>query len=127
MIFLQEVNPLPRRAEAYVAALQELGLEYTEVHQVDACGIRISQERALLPGLNNGLAILAKKDLQLRKIKGLKLSGSLGNCDSTSGIQLEELRYGLIAEITLPETTTKYLGRCTSTRATSRGGPSWKI
>ena len=75
VILLQEVNPLPQRAEEYVTALQELGLDYTHVHQVDACGIRLSETRALIPGLNNGLAILAKKELQLKKIQGLKLSG----------------------------------------------------
>ena len=109
VILLQEVNPLPQRAQEYVAALKVLGLNYTNVHQVDACGIRVSQERALIPGLNNGLAILAKKELQLKKIKGLKLSGDVGQCEDTSGMQLGELRYGLIGEITLPESSTKYL------------------
>ena len=109
VVLLQEVNPLPQRAEEYVTALGELGLTYTNVHQVDACGIRISGERALIPGLNNGLAILAKKELQLKKIKGLKLSGDIGECEDTSGLQLGELRYGLIGEITLPENSAKYL------------------
>ncbi|MFQ5993159.1 MAG: endonuclease/exonuclease/phosphatase family protein, partial [Nitrospiraceae bacterium] len=109
LVFLQEVNPLPHRAEEYVTALRELGHDYTQVHQVDACGIRVSEERALIKGLNNGLAILAKKELQLAKIEGLKLSGDIGNCESTSGIQLEELRYALIAEITMPGTGIKYL------------------
>jgi len=109
VILLQEVNPLPQRAEDYVTALQELGLDYTHVHQVDACGIRVSETRALIPGLNNGLAILAKKELQLKKIQGLKLSGDIGECEDTSGMQLGELRYGLIAEMTLPESSTKYL------------------
>ena len=61
LVFLQEVNPLPQRAEEYVKALQAHGLEYSEVHQVDACGIRVSQNRALISELNNGLVILAKK------------------------------------------------------------------
>ena len=109
VVLLQEVNPLPQRAEEYVASLKKFGLDYTNVHQVDACGIRLSENRALIPGLNNGLAILAKKELQLKKIKGLKLSGDVGACEDTSGMQLGELRYGLIAEITLPETSDKYL------------------
>ena len=41
VILLQEVNPLPEMAEAYVTALKQEGLQYTEVHQVDACGIRL--------------------------------------------------------------------------------------
>ena len=109
LVLLQEVNPLPQRAEQYVKALGELGLDYTEIHQVDACGIRLSQKRALVSGLNNGLAILAKTGLDLQKIKGLKLSGSFGKCESTAGLQLEELRYGLIGEITFPRTNRKYL------------------
>jgi endonuclease/exonuclease/phosphatase family metal-dependent hydrolase len=79
------------------------------VHQVDACGIRLRGDAALIPGLNNGLVILARHPLQLRKLSGLKLSGDLGRCDSASGLQLEELRYALIADITLPETGQHYL------------------
>jgi len=109
VIFLQEVNPLPERALAYVEGLKAKGLPYRQVHQVDACGIRRRGGSGLIPGLNNGLVILAKEELQLQKLDGLKLSGDLGQCESRSGYQLEELRYGLIAEITVPGTTMKYL------------------
>lgn len=109
VVLLQEVNPLPQRAERYVSALKAHGLEYTEAHQVDACGVRATEEHALFPELNNGLVILAKSELQLQKLTGLKLSGDLGKCQSTSGIQLEELRYGLIAEIRMPGSKAKYL------------------
>ena len=107
--FLQEVNPLPARAERYIHALRAVGLAYTEVHQVDACGVRVSEQRALFTGLNNGLVILAKEPLRLRKLLGLKLSGDLGRCQSTSGVQLQELRYALIGEIALPGMPLKYL------------------
>ncbi len=109
VIFLQEVNPLPERALAYVEGLKKKGLTYRQVHQVDACGIRRRGGPGLIPGLNNGLVILAKEALRLQKLDGLKLSGELGQCESRSGYQLEELRYGLIAEITMPGTTMKYL------------------
>lgn len=109
LVLLQEVNPLPIRADQYVKALAMLGLDYDEVHQVDACGIRIRGDTALIPGLNNGLVILARHRLHLRKLAGLKLSGDLGRCDSVSGMQLEELRYALIGDITLPETGQHYL------------------
>lgn len=109
LILLQEVNPLPSQAERYVQALAGLGLDYDAVHQVDACGIRLRGDAALIPGLNNGLVILARRPLQLRKLTGLKLSGDLGRCDSASGVQLEELRYALIADITMPETGQHYL------------------
>ncbi len=109
VVFLQEVNPLPARADLYVQELAELGLEYDAIHQVDACGIRVRGNRALIPGLNNGLVILARRELRLRKLAGLKLSGDLGRCDSLSGLQLEELRYALIGDITIPETGQHYL------------------
>ncbi len=109
LIFLQEVNPLPARADALVAGLKTHGRSYTQVHQVDACGIRPSEGRALIPGLNNGLVVLAKETLRLRKLEGLRLSGDLGRCESTTGYQLEELRYALVAEITMPGTHARYL------------------
>ena len=109
LVFLQEVNPLPQRALDYVEALKAQGLDYSEVHQVDACGIRVSQKRALISELNNGLVILAKTPLQLRPIEGLKLNGGVGTCQSTWGFQLEELRYAVVAEISMPGTKRKYL------------------
>jgi endonuclease/exonuclease/phosphatase family metal-dependent hydrolase len=109
VILLQEVNPLPARALAYVTELAALGLHYDVIHQVDACGIRLRGQAALVPGLNNGLAILAERRLSLRKLAGLKLSGDLGRCDSLSGVQLEELRYALIGDVTIPETGQHYL------------------
>jgi len=109
VVFLQEVNPLPERALAYVEGLKAQGLAYRQVHQVDACEIRRRGGPGLIPVLNNGLVILAKEKLQSEKLDGLKLSGDLGQCESRSGYQLEELRYGLIAEIMLPGTTMKYL------------------
>ncbi len=109
VVLLQEVNPLPARAERYVQALADRGSPYDAVYQVDACGIRLRGETALIPGLNNGLAILARRTLQLRKLTGLKLSGDLGRCDSASGVQLEELRYAVIGDITIPETGQHYM------------------
>ena len=109
LILLQEVNPLPARADRYVQALADRGLDYDVVHQVDACGVRLRGDAALVPGLNNGVAILARKKLGLMKLLGLKLSGDLGNCDSVSGVQLEELRYALIGDIMIPEIEQRFL------------------
>jgi len=109
VILLQEVNPLPGMANAYVAALARSGLRYAEVHQVDACGLRITPALAVVPGLNNGLVVLARAPLVLRKVKGLKLSGGPGGCDDFLGLQLNELRYALIAEIENPDTGRRVL------------------
>ena len=125
LVFLQEVNPLPQRALDYVNELKAYGLEYSEVHQVDACGIRVSQNRALISELNNGLVILAKKALQLRPIEGLKLNGGVGSCQSTWGFQLEELRYAVVAEISMPGTKDKYLVASVHQHSGLEGGASF--
>ena len=109
IMLLQEVNPLPEMAERYVAAMKGFGLQYAEVHQVDACGVRLAPGLAVVPGLNNGLAVLAKASLLLRKVEGLKLSGGLGRCDDDMGFQTSELRYALITEIENPNTGRKLL------------------
>jgi endonuclease/exonuclease/phosphatase family metal-dependent hydrolase len=109
IMLLQEVNPLPEMAERYVAALKGFGLQYTQVHQVDACGVRLAPGLAVVPRLNNGLAALVKSPLQLRKVEGLKLSGGIGRCDDYMGFQTGELRYALITEIENPDTGRKLL------------------
>jgi endonuclease/exonuclease/phosphatase family metal-dependent hydrolase len=109
VMLLQEVNPLPEMAETYVAAMKSAGLNYRSVHQVDACGVRVAPGVAVVPGLNNGLAVLAKAPLLLRKVEGLKLSGGFGRCDDFMGFQTGELRYALIAEVENPNTGRKLL------------------
>lgn len=109
VMLLQEVNPLPEMAETYVSAMKGFGLEYAEVHQVDACGVRLAPGLAVVPGLNNGLAVLVKAPLRLRKVKGIKLSGGLGGCRDFMGLQTGELRYALIAEIENPDTGRRWL------------------
>ncbi|MFI5223299.1 MAG: endonuclease/exonuclease/phosphatase family protein [Nitrospirales bacterium] len=109
LMLLQEVNPLPATARMYVDGLKKSGLDYDEVHQVDACGIRLIGNVAVVPGLNNGLVVLAKAPLRIRKLEGLKLSGGLGGCQDSTGVQFGELRYALIAEIENPATRRKVL------------------
>ena len=109
LMLLQEVNPLPATARVYVDGLKKSGLDYDEVHQVDACGIRLIGNVAVVPGLNNGLVVLAKAPLRIRKLEGLKLSGGLGGCQDSTGVQFGELRYALIAEIENPATRRKVL------------------
>ncbi len=109
VMLLQEVNPLPEMAEAYVAAMKEFGLTYAQVHQVDACGVRLAPRLAVVPALNNGLAVLAKSPLTVKKLRGIKLSGGFGGCADSVGMQTGELRYALIAEIENPDTGRRLL------------------
>ena len=109
VMLLQEVNPLPEMADRYVSALKDVGLQYRAVHQVDACGMRLAPGLAVVPGLNNGLAVLAKEPLLLRKVEGVKLSGGIGRCEDYFGFQTGELRYALIAEVENPSTGRKLL------------------
>ncbi len=109
LLFLQEVNPLPGRADDYVRALKDVGLDYSQVHQVESCGLRLGHGVALIPKLNSGLAILAKTELRLQRLQGLRTLGDWGTCRSTWGFQVQELRYALIGEITWPGGRTKYL------------------
>jgi endonuclease/exonuclease/phosphatase family metal-dependent hydrolase len=109
VMLLQEVNPLPEMAERYIAAMKRSGLNYRAVHQVDACGVRLAPGLAVVPGLNNGLAVLAKAPLQLRKVEGLKLSGGFGRCEDYMGFQTGEFRYALLAEVENPNTGRKLL------------------
>jgi endonuclease/exonuclease/phosphatase family metal-dependent hydrolase len=109
VILLQEVNPLPDMAEAYVEGLKGFDLQYSAVHQADACGIRLGAKLGLVPGLNNGMAVLAKSPLLLRKLTGLKLSGGVGGCGDIVGFQTGAFRYALIAEIEHQETKAKIL------------------
>jgi endonuclease/exonuclease/phosphatase family metal-dependent hydrolase len=109
VMLLQEVNPLPEMADRYVSALKDFGLQYRAVHQVDACGVRLAPGLSVVPGLNNGLAVLAKEPLLLRKVEGLKLSGGVGRCGDYFGFQTGELRYALITEVENPSTGRKVL------------------
>lgn len=109
VVLLQEVNPLPAMAEVYMEGLQRFGLQYSAVHQADACGIRLGTKFGFVPGLNNGLAVLAKSPLLLRKLTGLKLSGGIGGCGSIVGFQTGAFRYALIVEVEHPETKAKIL------------------
>ena len=109
VVLLQEVNPLPAMAETYVEGLKSFGLQYRAVHQADACGIRLGTKLGLVPGLNNGLAVLVKSPLQIRKLTGLKLSGGIGGCGGIIGFQTGAFRYALIAEVEHPKTKSKML------------------
>lgn len=94
LIFLQEVNPVSELAKVYA---QRLG--YQEVHQPDQMGVKFVGYGVPL-NLETGLVILARPVLNLRKLRGLKLSGPLGFLSDRVSFQLAEFRFSLLAEIT---------------------------
>jgi endonuclease/exonuclease/phosphatase family metal-dependent hydrolase len=92
LVFLQEVNPLPRRLPQLARALR-----MNAVSQTDLCGIKI-WGKGIPANLTSGLVILAKTGL--RKIEGLRLSGSrLSFATRHLSFQLVETRYALLAEL----------------------------
>jgi endonuclease/exonuclease/phosphatase family metal-dependent hydrolase len=92
LVFLQEVNPLSRRLPQLARALR-----MSAVSQTDLCGIKILG-KGIPANLTSGLVILAKTGL--RKIEGLRLSGSRWSFATRHlSFQLVETRYALLAEL----------------------------
>jgi endonuclease/exonuclease/phosphatase family metal-dependent hydrolase len=93
LLFLQEVNPLSGRLPQLARALR-----MNAVAQTDLCGIKI-WGKGIPANLTSGLVILAKAGL--RKIQGLRLSGSRWSFATRRlSFQLVETRYALLAELT---------------------------
>ncbi len=95
LILLQEVNPIPQRSRYYA---EQLG--YEEVHRVASCGLRLGPI-GIPRGIAEGLTILAKPGLALRKVQSPRLSGPGGCWCPNLGFQLAETRYALFGEITV--------------------------
>lgn len=95
VIFLEEVNPAPALSRRLA---RELG--YDAVFAVDNAGLKLGA-LGLPTNLRSGLAILAKKDLGLRRVGARKLSGPFGWAGRWSSVQLKEFRYALGATIRL--------------------------
>ena len=99
VILLQEVNPVDSLSKKWA---NELGMD--EIHQSDNCGIKVF---GWGPPVNfhNGIAIFAKKELNLKKLGSKKLSGDSGFCGDLFSFQLGEFRYALAGEITTKDKT----------------------
>lgn len=91
LLFLQEVNPVTSHS-AKIA--KKLGMSYVLQHT--NCGMSLMGLR-LPVNLNMGIAILVRPPLQIKKILGLKLSGSPGFCNPYFTFQYAEFRYALFA------------------------------
>lgn len=96
VVFLQEVNPLPRRARRLA---RSLGL--VEVHKTTDCGVKLFG-LGVPVNIRSGLAILARPELRLRRLGTPRLSGRRAFCSDWFGLQLEEGRSALLAGVTLP-------------------------
>jgi len=95
VMFFQEVNPAPKQSETYATVFG-----FDEIHKVASCGIHLGKLLKIPKNVNEGLAILARPDLQLRRVGKKKLSGD-ALCTDTFGIQTRESRYVLFGEITV--------------------------
>jgi endonuclease/exonuclease/phosphatase family metal-dependent hydrolase len=95
VLLLQEVNPNQREARRYAEALG-----FDEIHKVTSCGIHLGGCIKIPSNVNEGLAILARPELGLRRVGTKRLSGD-ASCSATWGFQTKESRYVLFGEITL--------------------------
>jgi len=95
VLLLQEVNPIQRRARRYAA---ELGFD--EIHKVASCGLHLGKLYKIPRNVNEGLAILARPELGLRRVGSKRLSGN-ARCTDSWGFQTRESRYALVGEIEL--------------------------
>lgn len=99
LVFLQEVNDLPRRAARYARALGG----YASIHQLQDCGIKLLGA-GVPTNVFSGLAVLARPGLSLERLAAVKLSGpALSACHDRFGFQTGELRYALLGALTLAD------------------------
>lgn len=92
LVLLQEINPNQPEARKYAETLG-----YDEIHKVTSCGIHLPPIK--IPGnMNEGLAILARPELELRRVGTKRLTGDAA-CTATYGFQTRESRYVLLGEI----------------------------
>lgn len=95
MLLFQEVNPNQPQSRRYAEALG-----YDEIHKVTSCGLHLGALYKIPKNVNEGIAILAKPELGLRRVGKKRLSGD-AKCTATWGFQTKESRYALFGEITV--------------------------
>jgi endonuclease/exonuclease/phosphatase family metal-dependent hydrolase len=95
VMLFQEVNPNQPLSRRYAEALG-----YDEIHKVTSCGLHLGAIYKIPKNVNEGLAILAKPELGLRRVGKKRLSGD-AMCSATWGFQTKESRYVLFGEITV--------------------------
>jgi endonuclease/exonuclease/phosphatase family metal-dependent hydrolase len=93
LLLFQEVNPNQPQARKYAQALG-----YDEIHKVTSCGLHLGAIYKIPRNMNEGLAILARPELGLRRVGAKRLSGN-AKCTATFGFQTKESRYALFGEV----------------------------
>jgi len=71
-----------------------------EIHKVTSCGLHLGAIYKIPRNMNEGIAILARPELGLRRVGKKRLSGN-AKCTATFGFQTKESRYALFGEITV--------------------------
>ncbi len=95
VLLFQEVNPNQPQSKRYAEALG-----YDEIHKVTSCGLHLGAIYKIPKNVNEGIAILAKPELGLRRDGKKRLSGD-AMCSATWGFQTKESRYVLFGEISV--------------------------
>jgi len=95
VVFFQEVNFNQPLSRWYA---ERLG--YDEIHKVTSCGLHLGGIYKIPKNMTEGIAILAKPELGLRRVGKKRLSGN-AMCSATWGFQTKESRYALFGEITV--------------------------
>ncbi len=98
VIFLQEANP----AGKYSSRLAD-SLGFYEIHQVCNAGIKIGAV-GIPSNLNEGIAILADKKLNLKYFDVWKLGGSFGVLGDALSIHFDEFNFALVGRISIDDT-----------------------
>jgi endonuclease/exonuclease/phosphatase family metal-dependent hydrolase len=95
VIYVQEANPLPQYASRLA-----LALSMKEIHQVVNGGIKVGNLGVPI-NMKEGLVILAKPDLSLKKEAAWRISGSAGIYTDHLNFQLNEAVIALVGKINL--------------------------
>lgn len=98
VIFLQEANPV-----ASFAGRVADELNFDEIHQVCNAGIKIAR-LGIPANLNEGIAILARKELKLKEMDAEKLSGSFGIYGDLMSLHFDESNFVLPGKIIVNNT-----------------------
>ncbi len=95
VIFIQEANPVG----GFSTGLAD-SLSFDEIHQLCLGGIKIAG-LGIPSNLNEGIAILAKPELNLKEKKVFKLAGSFGIYGDVVTLHTDESIFALVGKITV--------------------------